>query len=60
MASVSYHVSQLTSSQVPSLNHGESDPSVKAGSATYLLHGLSEHQAPSLSNGANTHLMGLP
>lgn len=60
MASVSYHVSKLTSSQVPSLNDGESDPSVKVGSATSLLHGLSQHQAPFLLNGANTPLMGLP
>lgn len=55
MASVYYHVSKLTSSQLLPLHHGESDLSVKVGSATYLLHGLSEHQFPSLLKGADTH-----
>lgn len=58
MASVSCHVSKLTSSPLPSLNHGESDLSLKVGSATHLLHGLCEHRFLSLSNGADTHLWG--
>lgn len=51
MASVTYHMSKLTSSQLRTLNHGESDLSVKVGSATSLLYGFSEHQFPSLLNG---------
>lgn len=49
----------VASSQLPSLNRDKSDPSLKVGLATYLLHSLSKHQFLSLSNGANTHMMGL-